>query len=294
MRELGVKNNFLGLEKKDSSFRNAGIVLLPINYNAGNSAGSNSRAFTQIFKSSRSLERYDEEMSQEITNENCICTLEPMKFQNKSYQSISSNISKLIKSLAGKDKFVLSICSDHAATYGLIKGYNEKFENLSILHLDSKANLKEASEARSHHDSVMKKVSEFNSRIMQIGIRSQSKEENEYRKQNQIRQMLASEIKMGMYGKSWEEIANRNFTDHVYVTLDLSVFDPSIFSAVEQPEPGGLLWHEVLYLLRIVAKDHHIVGADISGPAIQKFDHASSYFIAKLIFKILNYIFYRR
>jgi agmatinase len=294
MKELGVKNNFLGLEKKYSSLLNSAIAVLSVHFNSGIRSHSNFRGLKEILMASQQLELFDEEMAQEIGLEKGICTIEPFNFQNLSYLKASEKIGKSILSLLDQEKFVISICSDHSASLGIIKAHHEKFNNLSILHLDSKSNLKKVHEAKSHHDSLMSKVSEFNPRIIQVGIRSQSREENELRKQRQIRQFLATEIKLGMYGKDWQEIVNRNFTENVYLTLDLSGMDPAIFPSVVNPEPGGLLWDEIIYLLKIIGQDHNIVGADISAFMPQKDDSASPYFAAKLIYKILNYAFHKK
>jgi agmatinase len=78
-------------------------------------------------------------------------------------------------------------------------------------------------------------------------------------------------------------------TPHVYISLDLDVFDPSVMSAVGTPEPGGLLWHEVVPLLRLVARGRRVVGFDIvelcpaEGPA------ACAYLAATLVYKLIGY-----
>ena len=52
-------------------------------------------------------------------------------------------------------------------------------------------------------------------------------------------------------------------TDQVYITVDLDGFDPSVMPSVGTPEPGGLLWHEVLNLIEQVGRSKRIIGADI-------------------------------
>ena len=52
-------------------------------------------------------------------------------------------------------------------------------------------------------------------------------------------------------------------TDHVYITVDVDGFDPSVIPAVGTPEPGGLMWYEVLNLIKQVGREKKIVGADI-------------------------------
>ena len=52
-------------------------------------------------------------------------------------------------------------------------------------------------------------------------------------------------------------------TDTVYVTIDADGFDPSIMPDVGTPEPGGLLWQEVLDLLKPVFMEKNVVGFDV-------------------------------
>ena len=140
----------------------------------------------------------------------------------------------------------------------------------------------------------MARVAEFNNKIVQVGVRAQSIEENEFRKQKQIRTFYAREIKMGMYGDNWQEIVARNLTDNVYITFDLDGLDNSVLPATGTPEPGGLFWDEVMYLLKIVGIDKNIVGFDVVELAPSKFHPSSNYTAAKLVYKILNYAFINR
>ncbi len=54
-----------------------------------------------------------------------------------------------------------------------------------------------------------------------------------------------------------------SLSPHVYVSVDLDVFDPSIMAAVGNPEPGGMTWNEVTGLLRVVGEQREIVGFDL-------------------------------
>jgi len=51
--------------------------------------------------------------------------------------------------------------------------------------------------------------------------------------------------------------------DNVYISIDVDVFDPSFMPAVGTPEPGGLLWDEVLDVIRAVGRERRLVGLDL-------------------------------
>ncbi|MDP3582994.1 MAG: arginase family protein, partial [Ignavibacteria bacterium] len=265
-------------------------VIVPVIYSELKTAKAVfSRAAREIIKASARLESYDEEMGGELCFEKGITTLEPLNLQKLSYSKAVEKIEKDISLLAEQNKTVATIGGSHSIAYGVIKAFKKKYESLSVLHIDSRANMKQEWQTKLLHESLISRVAGFNSNITQVGIRSQSKEENEFRVEKQIHQFLACEIKLGMYGDDWQELVNRNLSDKVYITIDLSAFDPSVISAVENPEPGGLLWDEVMYLFKIIGQDRTIVGFDVMGLVPSSASSSSNYFVAKLIYKILNY-----
>jgi agmatinase len=291
MKEADKKNSFLALDNKSISYKDSEIVILPIEYSDFAKKNSQSNSSREIIKASACLEKYDEEMGRDLQSQTGICTSRALNLLSSSYKKASTRIAAEITQLIEDRKFVVSICGSHSIALPIMKTVSEKFTNLSILHLDSKANLKSGKEIKTNHDGLISLASEFNSKIIQVGIRSMSFEENELRKETQIRQFQTREIKMGMYGSDWQEIVEKNLSDNVYITIDLSVFDSYIFPNVETPEPGGLFWDELLCLLKIVGQRRKIVGFDICGLIPNKIHSSSNYFAAKLIYKILNYSF---
>ena len=78
---------------------------------------------------------------------------------------------------------------------------------------------------------------------------------------------------------------------NVYITFDVDSLDSSIMPATGTPEPGGLLWEEVLPIIKKVCQISNIIGADINELApIKKFD-SYNFLVAKLVYKIITYIF---
>ncbi len=77
--------------------------------------------------------------------------------------------------------------------------------------------------------------------------------------------------------------------ENVYVSVDTDVFDPSIMPAVGTPEPGGLLWDEVLNLLRAVAGARKIVGIDLVELAPLDGLVHPEFAAARLLYKIWGY-----
>ncbi|MDO8491628.1 MAG: arginase family protein, partial [Dehalococcoidia bacterium] len=64
----------------------------------------------------------------------------------------------------------------------------------------------------------------------------------------------------------------------------------SIMAAVSTPEPGGLLWGDVLGLLRSVARSRRVVGVDVMELCPSAGPPACAYLAAKLVYKLIGYI----
>jgi agmatinase len=60
-----------------------------------------------------------------------------------------------------------------------------------------------------------------------------------------------------------EQIALRTGTKPCYLTCDLDILDPSVFPGTGTPEPGGLMFHELISILISIITRLHIVGIDI-------------------------------
>jgi agmatinase len=78
-------------------------------------------------------------------------------------------------------------------------------------------------------------------------------------------------------------------SEHVYVSIDLDVLDPSIMSAVGTPEPGGMDWGQITRLLKAVADAKQIVGFDLVELSPGEGPTACSYTAAKLAYKMMAY-----
>ena len=54
-----------------------------------------------------------------------------------------------------------------------------------------------------------------------------------------------------------------SLTEDVYLTIDIDGLDPSLVPSTGTPEPGGLMWNEVLALIRTLAAKRNVVGMDL-------------------------------
>lgn len=281
MKSESKKNNFLQLEEKFSSIENSNIIFLPLEY-SDKKKKDETHPSKLIIEASKKLEKYDEEMNRELAYESGICSLNKLKVYSNSYQN-GNSINEISNIVKNKKLFTLS--DDINTIKFLVDLYGRNYKEFTILHLDAKARMK--NNPLPNKDSVIRNLVE-NNHIIQVGVRSLSKDEEIFKTQNLVKQILACEINLGMLGEDWQEIVVRNLNENVFIVLNINVFDPQFFDNISEPEPLGLNWNDLIYLFKIIGQDKNIIGVDVNGIFPRKRSN-SNYYIAKLIYKIMNY-----
>jgi len=76
--------------------------------------------------------------------------------------------------------------------------------------------------------------------------------------------------------------------EHVYLTIDLDVFDPSVLPATGTPEPGGMSWYEVMALMKAVFQRRTVVGFDVVELCPRLEHWGSDFLAAKLVYALLT------
>lgn len=282
--------NFLDIE--DVSLEESDVVILPIPYEATSSYGRGSRdAPSAIIEASHYVEDYDEEIDRSICDEIEIYTCQPCVPNNTGNFAVEQ-IYRRVKTLVDQNKFVVSLGGEHTITIGVVQALAEKFDDLTVLQFDAHSDLRVSYQGSSYsHACAMYPIHQMGVNLHQIGVRAQSKEEAELIKSSDnIHTVYAHEIR---------ERACRLYRgldklkENVYITFDADGFDPSVFPSVGTPEPGGLLWHEVISVVEKVAMSRNVVGFDIVEviPTQEGMIPTSEYTAAKLIYKTLGRIF---
>jgi len=287
-RWLGSPFTFLGLEEALSSFEKARIVIVPVPYDGTTTYRSGTREGPRaILLASRELERYDEESKTEVYKQG-ISTLEEIAVSVESPESMVNRVAEVGDWLFSAGKFPVLIGGEHLLSVGMIRAASVHFPHLTVLQLDAHADLRQTYQGSRYSNAcVMRLVSEL-AQIVQVGIRSLSREEAEFIDEQSISCFYAHDLKQN--SDLWEQILEQ-LGDHVYVTIDLDVFDPSIMPAVGTPEPGGLNWEQVTGLLKEVAKRSNIVGFDVMELSPVPSMVFPDFLAARLIYKFLSYIF---
>lgn len=293
MKTLGIKKNFLAVEKEVSSYEESKIVILSaplektVSYGKGTANGPK-----EILKASHYVEFYDEEFDRELVFEKGIATLPELKLKDLSVKKGIDKIYKNVKKLIADDKFVVILGGEHSLSSASVKAHFESYENLSVLQIDAHSDLRDTYEGSKYsHASVMARVAEFTKDIVQVGIRAQCIEEAQFIKENGIKTYYMRDIRTGKHVDDWQQKVTDDLKENVYVTFDVDGLDPSVITATGTPEPGGLFWDETMNLLRKIGEEKNIVGFDVVELAPSKHHESSNFTTAKLVYKLLNYSF---
>ena len=293
MKTLTEKNNFLGLNKKYSSYETSDIVILQaplektVSYGKGTKIGPK-----EILKASHYVEFFDEELNKELCFEKGICTLEEIKLEKLSVKKSIDKIYKEVKKQIDANKFVITLGGEHSLSLATVKAHLGKYKDMSVLQIDAHSDLRDSYEGNKYsHASVMARVAELTKEIVQVGIRAQCKEEFDFIKKNKIKTFFMRAIRNNKYGKNWQKKIVEALNKNVYITFDVDGFDPSVIAATGTPEPGGLFWDETMNFLKQIGKEKNIVGFDVVELAPSKYHRESNFTTAKLVYKLLNYCF---
>ena len=289
MKYLSQRKGFLGYDANQKIDHK--VVIVPfglektVSYGAGTKNGPK-----EIIKASHQVELFDEELNKEPYKKIGIKTLKPFQIKKK-IRSALNQLTKINEKILLKDKFPMVFGGEHSLTVGSIKPFIKKYDEIILLHFDAHADLRESYNGEKYsHASAIKRCLDFkNVKVVSFGIRNLSQSEMKFYKNNKDR----IEIFWSKDKKNWN--LNRLKTifkkKNVYITFDVDGFDASIMPATGTPEPGGLLWEEVLPIIKTVCQVSNIIGVDINELApIKNFD-SYNFLVAKLAYKILSYTF---
>ncbi len=283
---------FLDLPPEHSDRSTAGVLILPVPYEAttiyvqGTAGGP-----AAILDASTQVELYDELRADEPF-EGGIHTLPPLDVSGDPEQ-VLRRIEQSVAS-AG-ERFVLALGGEHAITVGAVRGVLAQDPALTVVHVDAHADLRNEYEGeRLSHACVMRRVVDL-APIVEVGIRSLSAEEADFIAERRIAVVSAESITRARTAtdraaRAWiETVVDAVATERVYLTIDLDGLDPSIMPSVGTPEPGGLLWYEVLDLVGALFERRHVVAADLVELSPIPGFVAPDFLAARLAYKIASH-----
>lgn len=292
---LPPKQNFLDLEPEYSGLDSSRVVIVPAPYEYRTSFGKGTRSGPEaILAASAHVETYDEEYDYELCYELGLATLRPLPLDGLYDADAIATVEQVVAELLQRGKFVVTLGGEHTIAIAPIRAHLRAFPQMSLLHLDAHADLREHYDGSPYsHACVMARVLEFlqPERLVQVGIRALSREEAERIRRDSIYTVFAADIRRNQHD-TWISGVLSRLGSQVYITLDVDVLDPAQMPATGTPEPNGLWYHEVIALLRSIRESgRRIVGFDVVEFAPIAGLHHAAMTVARLVYKALTIAF---
>ena len=203
-------------------------------------------------------------------------------------ERLVAQVRETVAGVVKDGKIPVILGGEHTLSIGAVRACAERFDDLSVLFMDAHGDLRDSyMGTRWSHASVARRISET-SGIVEVGVRSISKEEHDYARANQL-SIFYWPPAGGDFGALVESVCQK-LSHKVYVSIDLDVLDPSIMPSVGTPEPGGLGWREATALLAAVARHSEVIGFDLVELSPEEGPVASAATAARLAYRLMGYI----
>ncbi len=279
--------NFLDLEEEYSQLETSKVVVVSLPYEATTTYGTGTRFGPEaIIKASAHLETYDEELNL-VPAQIGIATIQPDNIFSLAPEKFVQKVADLTVYLLEQGKFVIGLGGEHTISVGLVEGFKRFYSDFWVLQLDAHSDLRYSyKSSRYNHACVMARIQE-KCAFVGVGIRSGILHEAK-RLKEPSRIFYAHE----MYENSnWPQEVLKILGEKVYITIDLDFFDPAIMPSVGTPEPGGFGWYDSLKFLKQVIRTKKVLGFDVVELSPVSDLKAPDFMAAKLIYKLIGYIF---
>jgi agmatinase len=290
--------NYCGLEAME--WKDCKICVLPVPYDSTTSFGTGARwGPERIISTSRNLELYDDEIGVETADAG-IYTLPELMPAMDLPKTMVDRVHKAVAAIIETGRFPVVLGGEHSVSSGAIKAALEhhlasggKKEEFTVIHFDAHSDLREEYlNTPFSHACIMRRVVEMGVPTLQIGIRSTTKDIQEFVKSKKLPMYFSRDRHDA---KKWDLEGPNGMMSHVgkkcYITFDVDCFDSSIMPATGTPEPGGLDWDTVMRVLRAINRKSEVVGFDVTELAPIGGMHAPDFLTAKLVYKMLGYRF---
>lgn len=269
----------------DEPYERARVVFAGIPLDITSSYRSGCRfAPARIREASANLETYVTSAGLDVFEKLDISDLGDLIITTTDLKTTGERISALVKRVSDDGKIPALLGGEHTLTYFSLQA----FDDVTVVQLDAHRDLRdEYLGDRLCHATVMRRVLDRlpAERLLQLGVRSCSKEEAEFAKSIKLRTYTSEEVLADPTGVA-AEVRGQVGGSRVYLTIDLDVLDPAFAPGVSTPEPGGLSTLDLLKLVRELGK-LKILAFDVVELTPPHDNGATAFAAAKIIYELL-------
>ena len=179
------------------------------------------------------------------------------------------------KKLLAAEKIVGVVGGDHSVPFGAFQAVGEKYPGFGILHFDAHADTRDAYEGFqwSHASIMFNAIEKIRSigKLIQVGIRDVCEQECDYAllRKEKITTFYDRDLARRQFeGITWAQICREMVAllpNDVWISFDIDGLDPRFCPNTGTPVPGGLDFHQAIYLLSVLVKSgRRIIGFDLN------------------------------
>jgi agmatinase len=172
---------------------------------------------------------------------------------------------RLVFDIVSAKKLPITIGGDHSITTLILQAIHEAFqgEKVSLLYFDAHPDF--VSSTRNYYGSVITDSSEYINftKSMLIGTRAAELEELENASKQKLEIITPIDIIELGINATVKKIISKCGSSKVYLSIDLDCMDPGVAPGVSVPAPGGLFPLDLIYMIKKITENLHIVGMDI-------------------------------
>lgn len=168
--------------------------------------------------------------------------------------SAYAEIERAVRAILALGYPLICLGGDHSITYPLLRGFQDNFADITILHFDAHPDLYDDLDGPFSHACQFARIMEnrLACRLVQVGIRTINDHQLEQAKKFGVEVITMRNI---------SRMASLKLEGPLYISFDLDVLDPAFAPGVSHYEPGGMSVREVLAIIQGLRVP--IVGADI-------------------------------
>jgi len=279
---ISVRPGFGGF---DELYEKASVVFLgvPLDVTSSYRAGTKF-APAKIREASANLETYLMSAGLDVFERLGISDLGDLSIIPTDLTATGERIHKVLQELRKDEKIPALLGGEHTLTYFAARDFKDAF----LIQLDAHCDLRdEYLGDKLCHATAMRRVLDFipDERLIQVGVRSCSKEEAEFARTTKI-QAYTTEQVLENPRKVISEIVKKVEGENVYLTIDIDVLDPAFAPAVTTPEPGGLAAVDLLKIVRELGK-LNICAFDVVEVVPPYDTGATAFAAARVIYELL-------
>lgn len=215
---------------------------------------------------------------------------------NRLSESLNEEVRRESSRVLENGKILALIGGDHSVPFGAIQAMADREKAFGVLHVDAHSDTRDAYEGFTwSHASIIRNVAEHIpevKKIVQVGIRDFCEEEWEYVQASGGRIQTFFDLDWAQrkaHGESWHKMTEEilsHLPEKVWISFDIDGLDPRYCPHTGTPVPGGLDFHEAVWLIGAVARSgRRILGFDLNEVSPGK-DEWDANVGARLLYKL--------